>query len=78
MGPRQVAEFDAAVGAVTTYEITPEEVGIARGTLADIAGGDAEENARIVRLVLEGEHGSRRDVVLMNAGGGAPGSGGRR
>ncbi|MDO9176564.1 MAG: bifunctional glutamine amidotransferase/anthranilate phosphoribosyltransferase, partial [Actinomycetota bacterium] len=66
-GPTTVAEFDSVAGAVRTYELTPESVGIARGTLADIAGGNAEENARIVRALLEGEHGPRRDVVLMNA-----------
>jgi anthranilate synthase/phosphoribosyltransferase len=66
-GPTNVAEFDAARGTVTTFEITPEQVGIARGTLADIAGGDAAENAEIVRGILEGAHGPRRDVVLMNA-----------
>jgi anthranilate synthase/phosphoribosyltransferase len=67
-GPSLVAEYEAERGAVVTYEIDPEQVGIARGTLADIAGGDADENARIVRLILEGELGPRRDVVLMNAG----------
>jgi anthranilate phosphoribosyltransferase len=66
-GPTTVAEFDSATGGVRIYEITPEQVGIARGTLADIAGGDAAENARLVRGVLAGEHGPRRDVVLMNA-----------
>jgi anthranilate phosphoribosyltransferase len=66
-GPTTVAEFDAETGAVRTYEITPESVGIARGTLADIAGGDAAENAAIVRAVLGGEIGPRRDVVVLNA-----------
>ena len=66
-GPSTVAEYDAEAGGVRTYEVTPEEVGIARGTLADITGGDAEENARILTAVLEGEHGARRDVVLVNA-----------
>ncbi|MHB1340882.1 MAG: anthranilate phosphoribosyltransferase [Coriobacteriia bacterium] len=66
-GPTTVAEYDAAAGGVRTYTITPEEVGIARSTLADIAGGDAAENALLVRAVLAGEHGARRDVVLMNA-----------
>jgi anthranilate phosphoribosyltransferase len=66
-GPTTVAEYDAAAGGVRTYTITPEQVGIARSTLADIAGGDAEANALLVRAVLEGEHGPRRDVVLMNA-----------
>ena len=53
-GPTTVAEFDVATGGVRTYEITPESVGIARGTLADIAGGDAAENAAIVRAILGG------------------------
>jgi anthranilate phosphoribosyltransferase len=65
-GPTTIAEFDGAVGGVRTYSLVPEEVGIARGTLADIAGGDAAENAGIMRGVLAGEHGPRRDVVLMN------------
>ena len=67
-GPTTVGEFDAAVGrGVRTYEITPEQVGIARGTVADTAGGDPAANALLVRAVLAGEHGPRRDVVLMNA-----------
>jgi anthranilate phosphoribosyltransferase len=66
-GPTQVAEYDSVRGDVRTYEVTPEQIGIARGTLADIAGGDSQENARIVRDILAGEHGPRRDVVLMNA-----------
>jgi len=66
-GPTTVSEFDAAVGGVRTYEVLPEDVGVARGTLSDIAGGDAAENATIVRAILGGEHGPKRDVVLMNA-----------
>ena len=66
-GPTTVSEFDLAAGGVRTYEVTPESVGIARGTLADIAGGDAAENAAVVRAILGGEVGPRRDVVLMNA-----------
>jgi anthranilate phosphoribosyltransferase len=30
-------------------------------------GGDVHENARIVRSILEGERGPKRDVVLLNA-----------
>ena len=67
-GPTQVSEYDSAVGEVRTYEVSPEQVGIARGTITDIAGGDSDENAAIIRAILEGEHGPKRDVVLMNAG----------
>jgi anthranilate phosphoribosyltransferase len=38
-----------------------------RAALEDIAGGDAMENAAIIRAVLGGEKSPRRDVVLLNA-----------
>jgi anthranilate phosphoribosyltransferase len=66
-GPTTVAEFDADRGDVVVSEIDPEQMGIAKSTIEEIAGGDAAENAAITRAVLEGEHGPRRDVVLMNA-----------
>jgi anthranilate phosphoribosyltransferase len=65
-GPTRVAE--AREGSVRSYEVEPEEFGLSRGTLADIAGGDAAENAAIIRAVLRGEKSPRRDVVLLNAG----------
>ena len=65
-GPTTVAEFRD--GEVTTYEVTPEQVGIPRGTVYALAGGDAPRNADILRKILSGEHSPRRDVVLMNAG----------
>src|ERR1700726_1195212 len=64
-GPTRVAE--AREGSVRTYEVDPEELGMKRATLADIAGGDAAENAAIVREVLSGKKSPRRDVVLLNA-----------
>ena len=38
-----------------------------RATLQEIAGGDAPENAAIIRAILGGEKSPRRDVVLLNA-----------
>ena len=64
-GPSRIAE--ARDGIVKTYEVTPEEFGVKRGTLADIAGGDAAENAEIIRSVLRGKKGPHRDVVILNA-----------
>jgi len=56
-------------GQVTTYSMTPEEVGLARATLADIKGGEtAEASASQVRSVLSGQKGPLRDMVLYNAG----------
>ncbi|MDI6901780.1 MAG: anthranilate phosphoribosyltransferase [Anaerosomatales bacterium] len=64
-GPTEVAE--ATADGVRLYAVTPEAVGIARGSLADLLGGTAEENAAVMRAVLGGEHAGARDVVLMNA-----------
>jgi anthranilate phosphoribosyltransferase len=64
-GPTRVAE--AREGSVRSYEIEPEEFGMTRAALQDIAGGDAAENAAIIRAVLGGEKSPRRDVVLLNS-----------
>jgi anthranilate phosphoribosyltransferase len=45
----------------------PEELGLTRCAMADLRGGDAAGNARIVRRVLEGAKGPKRDIVLLNA-----------
>jgi anthranilate phosphoribosyltransferase len=56
-------------GRIRSYDINPEEMGVGRHSLAEIRGGDAAENARIARSVLEGRtNGARRDVVVANAG----------
>jgi len=54
-------------GNVRSYEVTPEEFGVQRSSLDDIAGGDAAENAALIREVLAGKKSPRRDVVLLNA-----------
>jgi anthranilate phosphoribosyltransferase len=64
-GLTRVAE--ARDGTVRTYEVDPEEFGMKRATLADISGGDAAENANIIREVLSGKKSARRDVVLLNS-----------
>jgi anthranilate phosphoribosyltransferase len=64
-GPTRIAEVRD--GTVRTYEVTPEEFGMNRGTLEEISGGDAAANADIIRQILEGKKSSRRDVVLLNA-----------
>ena len=64
-GPTRVAEVRE--GTVRSYEIEPEEFSMARAALEDVAGGDAVENAAIIRAVLSGEKSPRRDVVLLNS-----------
>jgi anthranilate phosphoribosyltransferase len=56
-------------GQVRTYKIAPEQFGIARAPLSEIAGTeDAAGNAALVREVINGVKSARRDVVLLNAG----------
>jgi anthranilate phosphoribosyltransferase len=54
-------------GLVRTFSVRPEDFGMPRATIKDLAGGDREQNAQIIRMLLEGEAGPRRDIVLMNA-----------
>src|ERR1700691_3006661 len=64
-GSTRVAE--AREGSVRTYEVDPEEFGMKRASLADISGGDAAENAAIVRERLSGKKSPRREVVVLNS-----------
>jgi anthranilate phosphoribosyltransferase len=64
-GPSKVAEVRD--GAVRVYEVAPEDFGLQRATLGELAGGDATTNAEIIRAILGGERSCRRDVVLLNA-----------
>ena len=63
--PTHVAE--ARDGFVRTYDVAPEDFGLPRASIEDLKGGEAEENAEIIRSVLAGESGPRRDIVLLNA-----------
>lgn len=63
--PTRIAEVRE--GTVRTYEVTPEEFGMKRGTLDDLCGGDAATNAAIIREILSGKKSPARDVVLLNA-----------
>ncbi len=54
-------------GEITRAEFTPEDFGVPRARLDDLKGGDAAENAAIVRAVLSGEKGPHRDIAIVNA-----------
>jgi anthranilate phosphoribosyltransferase len=64
-GTTRIAE--AREGSVRSYEVEPEEFGMKRAALKDISGGDAAENAQIIREVLGGKKSPCRDVVVLNA-----------
>ncbi|HEX9061749.1 MAG TPA: anthranilate phosphoribosyltransferase [Clostridia bacterium] len=54
-------------GHVDTYEIDPLEYGIERASKADLEGGNAAENAQMIKAILNGEKGHKRNIVLINA-----------
>ena len=54
-------------GMVRVYEVTPEDFGLNRAPISAISGGDAALNAEILRAILAGESGPRRDIVIANA-----------
>ena len=55
-------------GWTTSYELTPEELGLSRAPIAAVLGGDAAQNAKMLLAVLDRETGPPRDIVLLNAG----------
>jgi len=64
-GETLVAE--ARDAAVKRFVATPEDFALPRAPLEALRGGAPKENAALIRAVLEGETGPRRDVVVMNA-----------
>ena len=64
-GPTEVAEWKD--GAVRRFTVTPEDAGLPRAAIADLRGGDAEDNAAALRALLDGTPGAYRDIVLLNA-----------
>ena len=66
--PTAVVEVFAGQGFDVRYEVAPEEFGMRRAELDELRGGDAAENAGILRGVLDGAAGPHLDIVLLNAG----------
>jgi anthranilate phosphoribosyltransferase len=64
-GKTRIAE--TREGTLRSYEVEPEEFGMRAASLQEIAGGDAAENAEIIRSIMGGEKSPRRDVVLLNS-----------
>ena len=54
-------------GTITSFTLTPEEVGIKRSSFDDLKGGDAEHNADALRHVLGGRPSTFRDAAVMTA-----------
>jgi anthranilate phosphoribosyltransferase len=65
VGATRVAELRD--GQVRRYEIGPDELGLEPVPLAQLAGGEPADNARIIEAVLAGERGGARSAVVANA-----------
>jgi anthranilate phosphoribosyltransferase len=55
-------------GKVTSFEVTPESVGLKRSSIDDLKGAEAIHNAAALCKVLEGENSAFRDAAVMTAG----------
>jgi anthranilate phosphoribosyltransferase len=64
-GPTFVAELTG--GKIKTFEIKPEDAGLARVKAEDLKGADGAHNAAALRAVLDGRLGPYRDVAILNA-----------
>lgn len=65
-GKSKVSEM--VKGKIENYHLDPEEFGIPLAKVEDLRGGSASDNAVILRAILEGEKGPKRDIVILNAG----------
>ncbi|MGB4600516.1 MAG: anthranilate phosphoribosyltransferase [Trichlorobacter sp.] len=63
----ETAAAEVTPDGVRLFTITPEEFGLSRCSMQELKGGDAAANAIIVRDILNGAQGPKRDVVLLNA-----------
>ncbi len=59
--------FEVMGRTVNSLSWSPSDFGVARANTADLAGGDRARNHEIAIAVIQGEHGPRRDIVLVNA-----------
>jgi len=66
LGPNRVSHLQA--GQVTTMTLDPGMLNLPRGDMSELVGGPPEDNARILRSVLQGSlNGTRKNAVLLNA-----------
>lgn len=64
-GPTKVAQL--ADGKVETLTVNPKDFGLSQAKLDDIKGGNAQENAQIIKSIFSGKKDAKRDMVLANS-----------
>ena len=52
---------------VRNFTLVASDTGLNPAPLQALSGGNAQQNARLIEAILQGEPGPRRDVVLLNA-----------
>lgn len=57
-------------GIISTYHITPEQFGLHRASIEELAVESAESSLDMVKAVLNNQSGAAKDIVLLNAGAG--------
>jgi anthranilate phosphoribosyltransferase len=62
--------WELSNGKITDYQVAPADFGLAPAGIETLVGGTPQQNAAIMRSVLEGEKGPKRDAVIMNAAAG--------
>jgi len=65
-GTTRVVEVDGP--ELRSYEVSPEDVGLARARPEQLSGGTPDANAETTRRIFDGESGPRRDLAVLNAG----------
>ena len=65
-GTTRVVEVDGP--ELRSYDVAPEDVGLARARPEELAGGTPDANAATTRRIFEGERGAQRDLAVLNAG----------
>jgi anthranilate phosphoribosyltransferase len=69
VGKTKISELKE--GKVNTYYVRPEDYGLSKASMADLLGGTPQENATILKNIINGsDTGPRRDIVLLNAAAG--------
>lgn len=63
-GSTYVAELK--LGQIRVFEMSPADFGLPQSPLSELAGGTAQDNARLIQHVLRGERGPKRDAVVLN------------
>jgi len=59
--------YQLSEGKITSYQIEPEELGLARVSIDELKGGSPKENAEITSAILKGQPGAKQDIVLLNS-----------